>query len=214
MMRLSTAVLFAAVLALGACSGDDADAGSTTTTTSEPRETPSTTSTTRANGAATSTTQPPATDTEAAATVLQDLISRYDTAVAAILADPRVAADPASPEVQSYLSLFSENSAFADGALANWANEGEAGRFYRPGPRGQLTSSTVIGLTPAGDDEATFKICAENSMEITDAAGNVVESFGGQTAASVVTVRIDGIWRIRDLTQAPAADCPKRGADQ
>lgn len=214
MMRRSAAVLLAAVLALGACSGDDADAGPTNTTTSEPRETPSTTSTTRANGAATSTTQPPATDTEAAATVLQDLISRYDAAVAAILADPRVAADPASREVQSYLSLFSENSAFADGALANWANEGAAGRFYRPGPRGQLTSSTVIDLTPAGDDEATFDICAENSMEITDAAGNVVESFGGQTAASVVAVRIDGVWQIRDLTQAPASGCPERGADQ
>ena len=211
MMGRRSAVLLAAVLALGACSGDDADAGSRTTTTSAPRDT---TTTTEADRSTTSTTQPPATDTEAAAPVLQDLISRYDAAVAAILADPRVASDPDSREVQSYLSLFSENSTFADGALANWVREGEAGRFYRAGPRGQLTSSTVIDLAPAGDDEATFDICAENSMEITDAAGNIVESFGGQTAASVVAVRIDGIWKIRDLTEAPAAGCPERGADQ
>lgn len=207
--RLAPILLVAAVM-LGACSGNDDDAGPTTTS-SAPR---STTTTTEATTSTTSTTQPPATDVEAVTPVLQDLMSRYDAAVATILADPRVASDPTNTEVQAYLALFTDNSTFADGALANWAREGEQGRFYRPGPGGQLTRSTVITVTPAGDDEATFTICAENSMEITDSEGNVVESFGGQTAASVVAVRADGVWRIRDLTEAATSGCPERGAER
>jgi hypothetical protein len=125
-----------------------------------------------------------ATDVEAVTPVLQDLMGRYDAAVAAILADPRVASDPISVEVEAYLALFTDNSTFADGALANWAREGEQGRFYRPGSGGQLTRSTVITVTPADDDEATFTICAENSMEITDSEGNVVESSSGMPAST------------------------------
>lgn len=211
MMRRIAGVLVAAVLALSACSGDDDNAASTTTSSSAQR---STTSTTEAVSSTTSTTQPPATDVGAVTPVLQGVISRYDAAVAAILADPRVASNPDSGEVLAYLRLFTENSSFADGALANWVREGEAGRFYRPGPRGQLTSSSVTGVTPADDDEATFTICAQNSMEITDASGNVIESVGGQTAAAVVAVRVHGVWRIRDLTEAPASGCPERGAGQ
>lgn len=207
--RLAPILLVAAVM-LGACSGSDDEAGGPTTTLSAPRST----TTTEATTSSTSTTQPPATDVEAVTPVLQELMGRYDAAVAAILADPRVASDPTSAEVESYLSLFTDNSTFADGALANWAREGEQGRFYRPGPGGHLTRSTVIAVTPADEDEATFTICAENSMEITDSEGNVVESFGGQTAASVVAVRTDGVWRIRDLTEAATSGCPERGAER
>ncbi len=210
MTRRLAPILLVAALMLGACSGNDDEAG-TTTTSSAPR---GTTTTTEATTSTTSTIQPPATDVEAVTPVLQDLMSRYDAAVAAILADPRVASDATSPEVEAYLALFTDNSTFADGALANWARDGEQGRFYRPGPGGQLTRSTVITVTPADVDEASYKICAENSMEITDSEGNILESFGGQTAASVVAVRADGVWRIRDLTEAATSGCPERGADR
>lgn len=206
--RLAPILLVAAVM-LGACSGNDDEAGPSTTSSA-----PRSTTTSEAATSSTSTTQPPASDVEAVTPILQELMGRYDAAVAAILADPRVASDPTSAEVESYLSLFTDNSTFADGALANWAREGEQGRFYRPGPGGQLTRSTVIAVTPADDDEATFTICAENSMEITDSEGSVIESFGGQTAASVVVVRADGAWRIRDLTEAATSGCPERGAER
>lgn len=211
MTRRLAWVMLAALLALSACSGDDDNATSATTSTSSQRRT---SSTTEPDSSTTSTTQPPATDVAAVTPVLQSVISRYDAAVAAILADPRVASNPDSGEVRAYLGLFTENSTFADGALANWVREGEAGRFYRPGPGGRLTSSIVTGVTPDDEDEATFTICAQNSMEITDAAGNVIESVGGQTAATVVAVRVVGVWRIRDLTEAPTSACPERGAGQ
>lgn len=204
-------LVLAVVLAVGACSSGSDDDASPTTTRSTGR---STTTDTEAPRSTSSTTQPPATDTAAVTTVLEDLMGRYDAAVAAILADPRAASDRTSPEVTAYLALFTKDSSFADGALANWAREGEAGRFYRPGPAGKLTSSTVMSVTPASGDEATFTICARNSIEITDADGNVLESLGGQTAASVVALRVDGTWLLRDLTEASASECPSPGGDQ
>lgn len=206
--RKMLGLLLAAVLAVSACSGGDDDA-SPTTTSAGGRSTTTTEVTT-----STSTTQPAATDTAAVTPVLQDLMGRYDAAVAAILADPRVASTPESAEVRAYLALFTDDSSFADGALANWAREGEAGRFYRPGPAGKLTSSTVTFVTPVSGDEATFTICAQNSIEITDADGNVLESQGGQTAASVAALRVDGTWRLRDLTEASASECPDPGGEE
>ena len=204
-------VLAVLLLFVSACSGngDAASSGTSASTTSS-----SSTSTTNTSTSSTSTTQPPATDVAAVTPALQELMDRYDSAVAAILTDPRVASNPDSNEVQAYLALFTGSSSFADGALASWTREGEAGRFYRPGPRGELTNSTVTEVTPASEDEASFTVCAVNSMEITDSAGNVIESVGGQTAAMVVAVRVDGVWRLRDLPEASATGGPERESEE
>lgn len=207
--RICIVALVTVAIVLAACSGDDGGSASPSTTSG------ATTSTTaRSTTSTSSTTQPPDTDTAAVAPVLQALIGRYDAAVAAILADPRVAADRENEVVRAYLALFTANSSFADGALRNWVREGEDGRFYRPGPRGQLTKSTVTGVTDASTDEATFSICAQNSIEITDSSGTVLESQGGQTAASIVAVRVEGAWLLRDLTAASTASCPPPGTDE
>lgn len=203
---LLAAALVSIILGLAACSDDggrsatSSTAGSPTTSTA-PADTTSTTS----------VTEPPGTDTSAVQPILQSLINRYDTAVAAILADPRVASNSEHEAVVSYLQLFTPGNTFTEGALAFWTREGESGRFYRAGPRGQLTKSTVMAVTSSSADEVTFTICALNSIEITDASGAVIESQGGQTAASVVAVRVDGTWLLRDLTQVPATGCPEPG---
>lgn len=202
------AALVSIVLGIAACSGDD-EGGSATSSTADPS---TTTSTARADTTSTTpVTEPPGTDTAAVQPILQSLIDRYDTAVAAILADPRVASNREYEAVVSYLRLFTPGSSFTEGALAFWTREGESGRFYRPGPRGQLTQSTVMALTSSSADEVTFRICALNSIEITDASGAVIESQGGQSAASVVAVRVGGTWLLRDLTQASATGCPEPG---
>ncbi len=201
---LLLAAFVAIILGLAACSGDDgagsASASSTTTSTA-PADTTSTTP----------VTEPPGTDTAAVQPIVQSLIERYDTAVAAILADPRVASDSEHAAVVSYLQLFTPGSSFTEGALAFWTREGESGRFYRAGPRGRLTQSTVMAVTSSSADEVTFTICALNSIEITDASGTVIESQGAQTAASVVALRVDGTWLLRDLTQASTTGCPEPG---
>lgn len=207
--RMGIVALVTVALVLAACSGDDGGSASPTTTDGA-----ATSTTARSTTSTSSTTQPPGTDTAAVTPLLQALIGRYDAAVAAILTDPRVAADREHEFVRTYLALFTANSSFADGALSNWVREGENRRFYRPGPRGQLTKSTVTGVTDASADEATFTICAQNSIEITDSSGTVLESQGGQTAASVVAVRADGRWVLRDLTEASVAACPQPSGDQ
>lgn len=197
---------FALVMAAG-CSGDsgsssDRPATTASTITTEAPDRSSTTS------SPTATTDASAADLGAATQALQRLVDDYDAAVAEILRDPRVAADATSGPVRAYLSLFGSGSAFADGALRFWAEEGARGRFYRPGPRGQLTDSTVTAVSASTPDEVTFTVCALKSIEIVDGDGHLIESQGGRSAASAVAQRIDGVWRLRDLTQVSPTSCP------
>ena len=137
------AALVSIVVGLAACSGDDGGGSASSST----RDSSTTTSTTLSDTTSTtSVTEPPGTDTAAVQPIVQSLIDRYDSAVAAILADPRVAADSEHAAVVSYLQLFTPGSTFTEGALAFWTREGESGRFYRAGPRGRLTQSTVMVL--------------------------------------------------------------------
>lgn len=196
--------LVSIVVGLAACSGDDGDAGTTSSTADS-------TPTSRASSGSTSTTpvtEPPGTDQAAVEPVLESLIDRYDTTVAAILADPRVAADRGHEAVTAYLGLFTPESTFPQTALQFWADEGGQGRFYRPGPRGQMYESTVQSLRADSPDQVTFLVCSLKSVVIVDGSGNELSAEGGQTAGSVVAVRVDGRWLLRDLTRTSATDCP------
>ena len=204
--NLLLGALVSIVLGLAACSGDD-QAGSTTSSTTNSAATSSTapldsTSTTPA-------TEPPGTDQAAVQPVLQSLIDRYDTAVAAILADPRVAANSEHEAVVNYLGLFTTGSSFPQTALDFWAEEGAQGRFYRPGPRGEMYVSTVQAVQADSPDQANVTVCTLRSVVVVDASGNQVSAEGGQTAGSVVAVRVDGVWRLRDLTRTAADRCPE-----
>lgn len=204
---VKTRLALALILALGilACS-DGGESSSAPTVYSR------STSTVRAGTSttATSTTTPPEQDL---LPTMEDLVDRYNGAVAAILTDPGVAADPSHPLTAAYLTLFPPGSTFAEGALQFWANEGALGRRYRPGPRGQLAESTVVELEEPGLGEATFTICTLNSIEIVDASGSLLEAQGGQSAATVVAVEQDGAWFLRDLTQVDSSLCPSDGVD-
>lgn len=192
------------VLGLAACSGDDRGAATTSSTRN------STISSTAPSDSTSTTpaTEPPGTDPVAVQPVLESLTDRYDTAVAAILADPRVAADSGHEAVVAYLRLFTPESTFPQTALQFWTDEGAQGRFYRPGPRGQMYESTVQSLRADSPDQVTFLVCSLKSIVIVDGAGNELSAEGGQTAGSVVAVRIDGTWLLRDLTRTSAVDCP------
>jgi len=208
------AALFAAGLTVLMAAGCSGGGNQTSSPAPSPTTIRSSSTTTEASDPSATTavgpSEPDGTDEPAVTPVLQLLMDRYDAAVAAILADPRVASDSESPTVTAYLALFADGD-FGEGALTSWAREGQNGRFYRPGPRGELTDSTVVDLTSTAADEVTFRICAVNSIEITDASGAVIESQGGQTAATVVAVRVDGAWKLRDLTEASTAGCPEAG---
>jgi hypothetical protein len=136
------------------------------------------------------------------------LIDSYDDAVEAILVDPRVAGDGASSQVAAYVALFPAGNTFAAGTLEFWTREGAAGRFYRPGSGGRMYTSTVRSVTPASDDEVTVVVCTSRSVVVVDASGAEVSAEGGVTAGSIVAVRTDGVWRLRDLTRISDDSCP------
>jgi len=216
------------VLLVGACSGDDTSdptstssapststvAPSTTPASTTPATSvePTTTTTSSASGTSQPTTTPATTAPAAIETVLQGLLDRYDDAVTTILADPRVVSDPGSAAVTTYLALFAPESTFAQGALTSWAQDAAEGRSYRPGPGGSMIGSTLMDVTAASDTEAAFTVCAVNSMQVVDAAGNVIESSGGVAFVNATAVQVNGDWLLRDLSQS-SGDCPRPGSD-
>lgn len=211
------AALFAVALAAIGCAGDggdDATSSNTpmTSTTAPSSNTDDTSATTSEPGSASTssvpTTAPDATDTAAVTVVFQQLMNRYDAAVEGILADPRVADDPSNDHVVAYQALFVEGSTFAAGTLAFWSEEGAAGRFYRPGPRGRMYESTVQSVTAESADEATVVVCTWRSIVIVNEAGAQQSAEAGINAGSVNAVRIDGTWMLQDLTRIAPDVCP------
>jgi len=196
-----------AVVILGACSNGDNEGSGSSTTENGGSSTASTSAST-STSLRSKTTEPPATDIAAVTPVLQALINRYDAAVAAILVDPRVAVDRSNPPVRAYLELLTSASGLADTALEFWISEGAQGRFYRAGPRGQMYASTIQSVAADSPDQATFVVCSLRSISIVDASGVELSAEGGQSAGSVVAVRSDGAWLIRDLTRTSPATCP------
>lgn len=216
--------MVAAVLTLsalaGACSGSSNNASSSSTAS-----TPATTIT-RATSTSTSTTTTvtPSTTTSSTSTtstvvtaatvtpIAQKLIDSYDAAVAAILADPRVASEPKNSLVTAYLALFPDGTTFAKGTVEFWASEGGAGRFYRPGPRGKMSSSTVQSVELRSATEAAAMVCTVTSIQVVDASGQKLESQGGVTGVQAVITLVGDRWLLRDLTQVSPKGCPSAGS--
>lgn len=208
MTRRPALIMLTAALLIAACSGGDGGGQSSQRSTSTTTSRRSTTTTT----SSTSTTQPPATDPATVRPFLESLTDRYDAAVEGILAHPRVADDRSHAAVVAYLSLFSPQSAFPETALRFWSDEGAQGHFYRPGPQGRMFDSTVASVQIDSPDQVTFTVCTMKSIVIVDEAGSQVSSEGGVTSGSVVAVRVDGAWLVRDLTRTASSDCPEPGA--
>ncbi len=210
-------VLAAFVLLVGCSSGSSSVPATTATTTATVVPTTVTATTITA---ATSTTAAPTTTTTAAPTtaaatpievVAQQLLDRYDAAATAILIDPRVASDPANPNVATYLALFPKDSTFAKGTVDFWAQEGALGRFYKPGANGKLFVSTLNKVLAQSATEATVFVCTVQTITIASETGTVLESTGGVVGGEVVLVKSGDQWLLRDLTRKPAGDCPKPG---
>lgn len=196
----------AALLAIAGCGKDGGRDSRTdtppTTTTADP------TPTTESEATTYTTTTTVKTDVETVTAALQDLAGRYDEAVEEILTDPRVARDDTHPAVRNYLALFVSDSEFATGALDSWAQQGAEGRFYRPGPRGRVSESTVNDVAVDETTKTTtFLLCSLMSVEIVDAAGTPVSAEGGQTAATAVAEMVGDEWLLRELSETSSEGC-------
>lgn len=152
-------------------------------------------------------TEPPATDVDAVTPVLQALVDRYDGVVAAVLADPRVVNDPASPLVAEYLALFTADNPFPLEVIEQWRIEAEEGRYYVPGPAGVLRASTVETVSATSADEVEILVCIANSVVILNEAGEPTESRGGVGAGELRATREGGVWRLVDLSVVSPEVC-------
>jgi len=74
--------------------------------------------------------------------------------------------------------------------------------------------STVQAVDPDSEDEVTFVACTTKSIVVVDASGAQLSAEGGITAGSIIAVRVDGVWRLRDLTRTSAEMCPSPGAQR
>ncbi|GMU79973.1 MAG: hypothetical protein AMXMBFR46_27610 [Acidimicrobiia bacterium] len=157
-------------------------------------------------------TQPPATAVDRVQPVFDTLMDRYDEVVAALLADPRVASDPNDRRVRAYLDLFTADNVLAQGTIRHWASLGQQGLSHAPGPRGRMYDTSVLAVIPNGADEASFTTCSLVSVVVKDASGATVEAEGGASAGTVVAVRVDGQWKLRDLTSTSSPQCAPPGA--
>jgi hypothetical protein len=148
------------------------------------------------------TTEPPGSDSEAVTGYVEELLRRYDDAVATIIVDPAVVRDRSDPVVVEYLDLFEPGSEDADAALAGWADSADAGPTVRPinADTPMITSRLDGDVETVDDDEVGFATCAEHHYQLYDGQGvvqDVVEMVG--RAGQGVAVRVDGRWRLRRL---------------
>jgi hypothetical protein len=147
-------------------------------------------------------TEPPGSDADAVGGYVEGLLSRYDDAVNAIIAEPAAVRERAQPAVQAYLDVFEPGSEAADDALAGWAESADAGITVRPLRAGsQMIVSRLDGrVETLGDDEVRFATCADHRYRQYDGRGvlqDIVDTVG--RAGEGIAVRVDGEWRLRKL---------------
>jgi hypothetical protein len=183
-------VAIGALVLVGACSSDgdagEDDAAAETT-------------------ASTASTQPPASEAEAVTGSIAELLIRYDDVVNGMLDDPSVAADPDHPLVVEYRSLFEPGNPGVDEALAAWAADAAAGVHFERFDSGHPISKSSLDadLTVVSDDEVTFPTCNVQRFRRFDGAGQETDSVEYTALpGSGTAVRIDGIWRLRELVKA------------
>jgi hypothetical protein len=149
-------------------------------------------------------------DADELRTEIEQLLAERDRVVGEIVADPAVAGDPGHPLVQELTDLYEPDSEEVAAALATWAGHAEAGERTLPATEGRPAFATRLDgeIERLGGDEVRFPICNEHSYAVLDAADQLVEMQPGVDMPGEGTaVRVDGRWRLRQLTVEPVTGC-------
>lgn len=153
--------------------------------------------------ARTPVTQPAATDAAAVTPFISELLVAHDEVVNQIIADPSVAEDPSDPLIEEFLGLFELDSDNAEELLGAWAERADEGLSTEPFDEEYPTTSSRLDgeVDPRGDDEVWFPYCSIRRYRVVDGDGNVVQEVPRQDQPGEgVAVRIDGEWRLRELS--------------
>ena len=145
---------------------------------------------------------------------IEHLLAERDRVVDEIVADPAVAADPDHPLVRQLAALYEPGSTEVAAALETWAGHAEAGERTLPATEGRPAFATRLDgeIERVGDGEVRFPTCNEHSYAVLDAGDQLVElqpqvEMPGEGSA----VRVDGEWRLRQLTVERTTGCREGG---
>lgn len=185
----------AGLLLLGACGGDGESAGA-----GEGERGGEATSGEGPNG-----TEPPADegDADAVRPYVEELLADYDDVANQIVAEPAVARDPDDVLIQQYLHLFEPDSQFAEELIGVWVQRADEGLSTRPFDDENPTSRSRLDgdIEVRSPDEVSVPICVERSFRVFDAEGRLQQRTPHrEQPGEVVAVRVDGEWRLRELT--------------
>lgn len=148
-------------------------------------------------------TQPAATDADTVAPFIAELLIAHDQVVNQIIADPSVAEDPSNPLIEEFLALFDLDSESAQTLLDGWAQRADEGLRTEPFSEDYPTTSSQLDgeIEVQNEDEVRFPYCSIRRFRVVDADGNVVQEMPRQDQPGEgVAVRVDGQWRLRELS--------------
>jgi hypothetical protein len=201
----SLAILATAGLVLGACGGGGANGADRDDAAAGGVEAPS----------RTADAEPAGTDPDAVRPYIEELLVRYDQVVNEIVVDPSVARDPDDPLVQQYLDLYEPGSEFAGQLIDAWVERADEGLSTRPINADHPTAASRIDgdVESTSADEVSFPYCVERRFVVVDDAGRERQHVRGrEQSGEGVAVRVDGVWRLRELTVfTESAACRSQG---
>jgi hypothetical protein len=182
LFRFIAALLPATLVLLVACGDDDA------TNDSRSEREPATDS-------SAATTEPPASDSEAAFPIVEDLVLEATRLVDELYQEPEAVNDPDNADVERLREIYTEDSPTPDAVTEQLHELVDNGERMRAADSGVFRDLGVYEMAAVDEDTVRFRICASEDRETIDANGNVVDQRAQVTQGTGEARRIDGIWR-------------------
>jgi predicted transcriptional regulator len=146
------------------------------------------------------TTEPKATDVATVHPAIEDLVERYDQALAALSADPEQARDADGEAVTGYLALFEDGNEVAATSVEAWVADADAGRHVEPADTAHPAIDTRLDgpLAAVSEEEVVFAVCQEQRYRVVAEDGTVAdEEPHAVVRGDWTAVWDDGTWRLR-----------------
>ena len=153
---------------------------------------------------------------EALRTEVDELLSRYDAAFAALAADPLSAMDDSTAAVRSWQAEVSIGTRLDRHVRANLHTDAELNRvLYRPDPAGVLLVTHAQHVTGRPDGSVTFEVCQFTPWHEVDADnGDVLDDRPVKRTGSATAVRTaDGRLVLEHLGDDRQVELPSGSGD-
>jgi hypothetical protein len=158
--------------------------------------------------APTATTQPPASAPAEVQPYIEDLVEEVGESHDQFGADPSVALEPGSEEIERFTALHTPASDEVATVVAAYARLAAEGTRLEPATPGQPAyRREVVGeVQPVDRDTVTFATCSYYNHRSASEVLRGVTHPGGGTAR-----RVDGVWLIEDLYTDDTRLCAGEG---